>query len=154
MGGLVARFPVGKMLEAPVMHLLVPARVFGVAGQPPRQHGGDERLVVRPPEFHVMPVLGHGPAAQIAEIEQAAELLIPAARPHPVQDGATQLNELVVSALLGFAQDEPGAFQRVPWIQRAPLTGSSRVAWAGRVMGVSAVIHSRPGCVAWPRRLR
>ena len=64
-----------EMGVRPVVDHLVPARVFRLARQLPGQQRGDDRLVVRPPEFHVVPVLGAGQSPGVPIIEDPAVLL-------------------------------------------------------------------------------
>ena len=81
-----AELGVGKVAEAPLMNLLVPAQIFVVARERPGQQRGNNGFAVRPPEFHVVPILLDWQPAQVAKIEDAALLFIPAALPHPVEN--------------------------------------------------------------------
>ena len=67
---------------------------FVVAGQLVGQQRGDDRFVLRPPEFHVVPVLLDRHAVDVAEIEHPAVLLVPAALPHPVEHRAARLRRV------------------------------------------------------------
>jgi hypothetical protein len=113
---------VGENAVRPVVHQGVPGGVFRVAGELEGEQRGDLGLVVRPPEFHLGPVFLHGPAVQIGEVEQAAVLPIPAARPHAVEDAESELEQArVAAAMLGLVQDEPRAFDGVAGIERAAV---------------------------------
>jgi hypothetical protein len=57
------------MGKTPIVDKPVPVFPFFVAGQLPRQERGDDRLVVRPPELHVMPVFLHRQTPDIPEIK-------------------------------------------------------------------------------------
>lgn len=110
---------IGEVSEAPVVELLVPAGVFGVVGELVGEEGGDECFVVGPPEFHIVPVFLDGFVVDVAEVEQAAELGIPAALPHPVEHLATEPDEAGILAVFSFGHDEPGAFDGVAGVERA-----------------------------------
>lgn len=59
--------PVIQMRKAPIMHLRVHPGVAGLAGEFPCQEGGDDRLAVRPPELHIVPVFLDRLAADVGE---------------------------------------------------------------------------------------
>ena len=50
---------VGKLGVSPIVNLLMPFCILLISGEQPGEQRGDDRLVVRPPEFHVVPILLH-----------------------------------------------------------------------------------------------
>ena len=56
----LAMLRVGKVLVAPIVNELMPASVFEIACQRVGHEGRDDCLIVRPPEFHVLPILLNG----------------------------------------------------------------------------------------------
>jgi hypothetical protein len=103
------------------MSKLLPARAFQVAGHLEGKQGGDDRLVVWPPELHILPVLLQGLAVQIPEVEEAAELLVPAAPPHPVEHRQADPLPGRVPAQARFMEDKPGCLDGVAGIEDAPV---------------------------------
>ena len=65
---------IGEMGVGPVVDHLVPAGVLFVARQPIGHQRRDDRLVLRPPELHVVPVLLHRQALHVDEVGDAAVL--------------------------------------------------------------------------------
>ena len=61
----------------PVVGLLMPLEERLVTGQLPGEQRADDGLVVRPPELHVMPVVGARQAFDVLKVEHAAVGLIP-----------------------------------------------------------------------------
>src|SRR6185312_12156686 len=110
--------PVGELIVGVRVNALVPPGVFGIAGKEIGEQGSDDRLVVRPPEFHILPVFLDRLSVDIAEIKDAAIFLIPAARPHIVEHPAAEVDQArVVAPVGGFLKDEPGAFDGMTGIQ-------------------------------------
>src|SRR5687768_8454388 len=87
-----AVFRVCEVLEGPCTQLLVPFEVTGLAREPPRHHCCDECLVMRPPEFHFVPVFLHRPVKDIAKVKDPSLLRVPAAPPHPLKHAAAKLD--------------------------------------------------------------
>ncbi len=97
-------------------------RVLGVAGEMIGEQRGDNGLVVRPPEFHVVPILLHGQPLHIAEVEEPAILRVPAPRPHPLEDGLAQgAQACVVAAHARLLQDEPGRLDGMAGVEHAAI---------------------------------
>ena len=106
----------------PVVNLPVPRRVLLIPGQLVGQQRRDDRLVLRPPELHVLPVLLHGQAFDVAEVEDAAKLVVPAALPHPVEHRRARLDEFgVTAAVFRLVQDEPRRLDGVPGREHPPV---------------------------------
>lgn len=112
---------VGEVVEGPVAELVVPVEVFFVAGLVVGHEGGDEGFVVRPPEFHVVPVFLDGFLIEVAEVVEAAVFGVPAAVPHPVEHVAADLAEGGVVAVGGFLKDEPCGFDGVAGVELAAV---------------------------------
>lgn len=47
---------IGEMLKAPLVNLLMPIGIKGIASQTPSHQCGDDRFIVWPPELHIVPV--------------------------------------------------------------------------------------------------
>ncbi len=90
-------------------------------GEFPCQQGSDDRLTVRPPEFHVVPVFLHRFAVETGKREQAAVRCVPAPRPHPVENPRAERDEPSVPAQPALVHNEPRALDGVPRIQRTPV---------------------------------
>ncbi len=113
-----ALFWVREMAVAPIVNLLMPAGVFFVAGQFVGHQRGDDGLVVRPPELHVVPVFLNWFVEQVSEVEQAATFFVPAACPHPVEHVAAESDQTRISAMPAFLHDEPGSFNGVAGVEQ------------------------------------
>jgi len=91
---------VREVLIRPGVHVVVKLGVSGMAGELPGEEGCDHRLVVRPPELHVVPVFLHGEAADIDKREQAAVCGVPTSGPHPVKDLCAKSREFGIAAAM------------------------------------------------------
>ena len=117
----LAMHAIVKMTEGPVEHITVPVEISGFAGQSPCEQGRNECLIVRPPEFHIVPVFLDGTVVDIPEIQQASEFRIPAATPHAVQHVTTQSGEVAVVAASSLLQHKPCTLNGVPGIQQSAI---------------------------------
>lgn len=124
----VAVLAVGEVRERPVVNLFVHVGVLVVAGKLVRQQRRDNRFVVVPPEFHVVPVLDRRFVEHVAEIEHAAVLFVPAALPHPVENVEPGLDVVLTVSPFSFVHDKPGAFDGVSRVERSPFAGIDDVA--------------------------
>ena len=130
----------------PTRAAFVPVLVFLLARQVMRQQRGIQRLVVRPPQLHVVLILQARFALHVDEVEDAAVFLVPAPFQRPVQDLQRVLQQLRPVALPRFLHDEPGRLDRMPRIDAAALGAVQPL--AVRPDGLEAA-PSRPGCMKW-----
>ena len=106
----------------PIVHQLVHGGVFFLAGQGQGEQRSDDGLVVRPPEFHIVPILLHRLVVHISKIKQPTVLAVPAPCHHPVQNLATGTDQVwIVAAELGLPQDKPGALDRMAGVECATV---------------------------------
>ena len=103
------------------MNLTVPFGIPGIPCQLECEKRRDDRFVVRPPEFHVVPVFLDGQVLEVAEIKNPAMLPVPTPFPHPVEDGETQLDESGTVSKPALVHDEPGAFDGVAGIEESAI---------------------------------
>lgn len=116
-------FGVLEMLPRPLVHLQELVQEIGVAGQAVRKEGGENRLVVRPPELHVPLEFQMGLVEDVHEVVDAAEGPVRA----EFQLGADDLgglgNHPRVVVLLSVVHDKPHRLQAVPRIDKTTLAG-------------------------------
>ena len=116
----VAVLHVLEVGEGPVVHHVVADGVAFLSSELVGERHGNERLVVRPPEFHVVPVFLDGLAVHVRKVEQAAVFLVPPARESPVDHVAAHLDEFrIIAAEAGFLQHEPAPLNGMAGIERA-----------------------------------
>ena len=65
----LAMLRIRKILIRPLMDLMVPIRIFLPSCQLKCQQRGDDCLALRPPEFHIVPVLLNRVTMHISEVE-------------------------------------------------------------------------------------
>ena len=82
----LGKFRVWEMLVGPVADELVLLEVFFVARRQIGIQRHDNRLALRPPEFHVLRIVLRRQILAVAEIDDAAKLLVPAPVPRPVEN--------------------------------------------------------------------
>ena len=82
----LAVFLVMKMLKRIGVDFFKPVPVFLVSGQAVGHQGGDQDLVMHPPQLHIPFQLLAGAVVQVHKVEAAAEFFIPAAFQRPVDD--------------------------------------------------------------------
>lgn len=112
---------IGEVLVAPSVNGVVPGSIVGLASQEVGEECGDDGFIVGPPELHVVPIFLAGSVMEIAKIEQAAELLIPATFPHPVEHLAAEGYPAWFVAEPAFAEDEPCTFDSVTGIEGSSI---------------------------------
>ena len=115
----LAVLPVGHALVGPLTHLLVPLKPLLLLRKVPGVLRGDQSLALRPPELHVLLVALRREVLAVAEADDAAVLLVPAPRERPVEDRERELEELLVSGLLGDFHQEPARLDGVAGVDRA-----------------------------------
>lgn len=109
-------FAIREVLVGPVVDLTVPVRVLFVSGQCIGKQSRDDRFVLRPPEFHIVPILLNGQTVDIDEVPHAAVLTVPTTFPHPIEHLAAGVDQNIVAPQLSFFHDEPRALNRVAGI--------------------------------------
>ncbi len=67
---------VGEMIKVLVMGKGVQSWVLGCAREFPRRQCGNDRFAVRPPKFHIVPVLLDGKVMQVPGVEKTANFAV------------------------------------------------------------------------------
>src|SRR5687768_1052307 len=70
-----------KALIGILVHHLMPACILLITGHQVSEQCSDDRFIMRPPEFHVLPVFLHGFSIHIPEIKYAALFCVPSPLP-------------------------------------------------------------------------
>ncbi len=110
---------IGEIPLAVVQGLFEPIQVLLLPGVPVEHHGGDEDLVVGPPQLHVVLIGLRGLAQAVGEVEQSAVLLVPAGLNGPVEHLGRLVHQLLVPGALGVLQQEPHALDVVARVHNA-----------------------------------
>lgn len=114
-------FGVGEMLVRPIMNHCVPGGILGIARELIRQQRRDDGFVLRPPEFHVVPILLAGQSIDIHKRKHATMHAIPSTQQHPIEHLTSGLNQGLIATKLSFQHDEPSALDGVPGIQASAV---------------------------------
>jgi len=95
----LALLAIGQMRQGPLVGGCVPAAKLVVARLVPGQERGDHGLDLRPPKFHVVPILGDRLAEHVAEREDPTILVVPAELPGPAEHRDAEIHERAVLAV-------------------------------------------------------
>jgi len=109
---------IDKPAPRPIVNFLVPLSIEILTRQLPCHERGDFCLIMRPPEFHVVPILGAGLSAKVAKIEKPAAQLIPTKPPAPAKHCHPKVDQPGILPILAFRHHEPGRFNGMPWVDR------------------------------------
>src|SRR5690242_19931551 len=115
-------FLVMKLSVCISVNLLMPFFIFLIPGNDVGQKRGNDGFILRPPEFHVLPVFLNGFIKYITEIQDSAMFLIPTSFPHIIKHFATQFNKVrIVIPVSCFMQNKPRTFYCMSRIQGSPI---------------------------------
>ena len=109
-------FGIAEIRPAVVDGLHKPIEIYRLARIAVSHQGGDDHLVVRPPQLHIVLIGLRRLAQAIHEIEQPAVLLIPAGVDGIQEETLRLFMQGGVAQPVGFFHQKPGAFDVVPRI--------------------------------------
>lgn len=108
-----AVFLVGKVTECVEMSLFKPLPVLFVAGEAVCEKGSDTSFVVYPPKLHIVLELLAGTSAYVGEVNETAEIVIPAPFKGYVEDLKRVCKKLLVAGVNSLIHKEPAVFHGV-----------------------------------------
>ena len=118
------------MLIGPFVGEAMHFKVFIVAGDEMSIERGDDGFGLRPPEFHVLRIVLRREMTAIAEIDYAAEFIVPAPLPRPIQDFEREVCDMFVTAAIPcLLKQEPRCFNAMTGVYDATVECVNQLAF-------------------------